>query len=51
MKKEYLQPDIEVVKFSLASDILALSDPEPTIGGGGNVHEPGEGDEPFDPFA
>lgn len=48
MKKEYIAPDCELIRFKLTKDILGDSKPEPSdnpIYGGG-----GSGD-PDDPFA
>ena len=44
MKKKYNSPELELLKLRLTADVLLLSDPESTEGGGGDVIEPG-GDE------
>ena len=47
MKKEYLEPEIDVVKFTLTKDILTESDTRPTVedeiasGGVDNGEDPG----------
>ena len=45
MKKEYTTPDLELTVLQLSCDILALSDPEPTVPGGGSGNS-----DPNDPF-
>ena len=44
MKKKYVSPELETIKLGIITDILVLSDPEPTVPGGGG----GSGD--TDPF-
>lgn len=42
MKKLYSSPDLELINVSLTNMIMALSDPETTDPGGGDVVDPGE---------
>ena len=45
MKREYTTPEIEMIKLTITSFVLALSDPEPTDSGGGYTPS-----DPADPF-
>ena len=44
MKKEYSSPDLELTQIIFTSDGLTISDPEPTVPGGGG----GSSDDPFE---
>ena len=43
MKKEYSSPDFEITQIMFSLNVLTLSDPEPTVPGGGG----GSSDDPF----
>ena len=45
MKREYTTPEIEMIKLTITSFVLALSDPEPTDSGGG--YTPSDPEDPF----
>lgn len=42
MKKKYCSPDFDLINIKLNSDLLNVSDPEPTVpgGGGGSTEDP-----------
>lgn len=49
MNKEYISPDLTIIKLHLTADVLNVSDGENTgAGGGGNNGEFGPGDGPGD---
>ncbi len=43
MKKIYSAPEFKYVKLNISIDVLALSDPEPSLPSGGNNPTPTEG--------
>lgn len=47
MKKEYIAPDVELLKLNLTVDVLAISDPDSGVSTGGGA---GQSDPEIDPF-
>lgn len=47
MNKEYIAPELELLKFKLTSDILTISDPDQGVTTGGGS---GQGNPEVDPF-
>lgn len=47
MKKEYITPELDLKTFSLSKDVLALSVPEQTLPGQGDVSGPGDPNDDF----
>ena len=47
MRKEYVLPEIELIKINLSKDVLNVSDPEGTLPSQGEVTGPGNIDDDF----
>lgn len=47
MKKEYISPEIELLKMQLSSDVLSVSDPDEGVDTGSGT---GQSDPSTDPF-